>query len=112
MAQARRSTVSLDTSVPRALAVVHARLPCRLVPASFAQYLDQVYAAARSGAVRLDGQNVFIYRNVPGRPDEAEVAFGVGVTATFTAVGAVEPATLPAGEVATITHWGAYGQLG
>lgn len=105
-------TVSLKTATSRTIAAVHARLAIGAVPTTFRRYLDQVYAAARAGAVHLDGQNVFVYRDSPDRPAEADVAFGVGVTAPFAPVGAVEPTSLPVGEVATTTHWGSYAKLG
>jgi GyrI-like small molecule binding protein len=105
-------TVSRQISAPRTIAAVHARVPVGAVPTTFRRYLDQVYAAARAGAVHLDGQNVFLYRNAPDRPSELDVAFGVGVTAPFLAVGPVEPTILPVGEVATTTHWGSYARLG
>jgi effector-binding domain-containing protein len=104
--------VSLQTAAPRTIAAVHARVPVGAVPTTFRRYLDQVYAAARTGAVHLDGQNVFVYHDVADRPAELDVAFGVGVTAPFAAVGAVEPTSLPHGEVATTTHWGSYAGLG
>ncbi|MEO7456736.1 MAG: GyrI-like domain-containing protein [Gemmatimonadaceae bacterium] len=94
------------------IAAVHARVPVAAVSATFRRYLDQVYEAAKRGAVKLDGQNVFVYRDIPERPGDADVAFGVGVTAPFTTVGAVEPTLLPEGDVATATHWGSYAQLG
>ena len=105
-------SVSLQIAAPRTIAAVHARLSVSAVPNTFRRYLDQVYAAARNGSVQLDGQNVFIYRQLTDRPTEADVAFGVGVTAPFTAVGAVQPTPLPVGEVATTTHWGSYAKLG
>ena len=105
-------TVSLQAAAPRTIAAVHARLPLGTVPGTFARYLDQVYAAGRAGHVALDGQNVFIYRDTPDRPTEADIAFGVGVTAPFVAVGNVQPTALPSGEVATTTHWGSYRRLG
>ena len=104
-------TVSLQTAASRTIAAVHARLPISAVPNTFRRYLDQVYAAARAGAVHLDGQNVFVYRDTPDRPTETDVAFGVGVTAPFVAVGAVAPTLLPIGEVATTTHRGSYAEL-
>ena len=104
--------VSLQTGLPRTIAAVHARLRIRDVPSTFRQYLDQVYAAARTGAVRLDGQNVFVYRDASDRANEADVAFGVGVTAPFEQIGNVQPTQLPAGVVATTTHWGSYSSLG
>jgi len=105
-------SVIVQPVAPRTIAAVHARVPIDAVPVSFRRYLDQVYAAARTGAVRLDGQNVFLYTRVPGRPAEMDVAFGVGVTAPFVAVGAVKPTELPVGEAATTTHWGSYAGLG
>ena len=104
--------VSQQIAVPRTIAAVHGRVPIGAVPSTFRRYLDQVYAAARTGAVHLDGQNVFVYHGAPDRPTEVDVAFGVGVTAPFAAVGAVTPTLLPVGEVATTTHWGSYAQLG
>ncbi len=102
--------VSEQTAPARGIAAVHARLAAERVPAAFAAYLDQVYAAARDGAVALDGQNIFLYRG--GADGEVEVDFGVGVAAPFPAAGPVRYAELPAGRVATATHWGDYGRLG
>jgi hypothetical protein len=110
--RSQQYTVSLQVAESRTIAAVHARLPIGAVPSTFRRYLDQVYAAARAGAVRLDGQNVFVYRDTLERPTDADVAFGVGVTAPFVAVGAVTPTFLPVGEVATTTHWGNYAALG
>lgn len=104
--------VSQQLAAPRTIAAVHARVPIGGVSKTFRLYLDQVYASARTGAIKLDGQNVFVYHHVPDRPSELDVAFGVGVTAPFVAVGAVVPTSLPVGEVATTTHWGNYARLG
>lgn len=103
--------VSQQLASPRTIAAVNGRVPLGAVSRTFRLYLDQVYAAARTGAIKLDGQNVFLYRHAPGYPSELDVAFGVGVTAPFVAVGAVVPTSLPVGEVATTTHWGNYAGL-
>lgn len=103
-------TISVQTSPARGIAAVHARLAAERVPGAFAAYLDQVYAAARGGAITLDGQNIFLYRG--GANGELEIEFGVGVAAPFSAVGPVRYAELPAGRVATAAHWGDYGRLG
>lgn len=103
--------VTRQLAAPRTIAAVHARVPMGSVPTTFARYLDEVYAAARAGVVQVDGHNVFLYRWSADRPTELDVAFGVGITAPFTAVGAVEPTPLPVGEVATTTHWGSYANL-
>lgn len=104
--------VSVQRSAPRSIAAVRARLSAPRIPAVFASYLDQVYAAARSGAVQLDGQNIFVYRNAPDQPDQVDVEFSVGSKSTFAPIGNVQPIQLPIGEVATTTHWGAYSGLG
>jgi hypothetical protein len=104
--------ISVQVAAPRAIAAVRARLPIGRIRSVFAGYLNQVYAAARDGAMQLDGQNIFVYRNVPGADDEVDVEFGVGVTARFSASGSVSCSELPVGEVAAGTHWGDYARLG
>ena len=103
--------VSVQVAAPRAFAAVRARLPIARVPTSFANYLNQVYAAARDGSIQLDGQNIFVYRD-GGAGDEVDVDFGVGVTQPFASAGSVTYSQLPTGEVATTTHWGNYTGLG
>jgi effector-binding domain-containing protein len=103
--------VTVQTVEPRNIAAVHARVLVEDIPKTFARYLDQVYAAAKAGAVQLDGQNVFLYRCVTDRRSPMDLAFGVGVLAPFKAVGAVEPTQVPGGEVATTTHLGSYAGL-
>ena len=104
-------TVSVQVALPRVIAAVRVRLPMARVPAVFGEHLNKVYDAARNGAVRLDGQNIFVYRNT-GAPGEVDVEFGVGALAPFTAVGPVVCSSLPTGEVATTTHRGDYSRLG
>jgi hypothetical protein len=104
--------VRLEVAAPRGIAAVRAQLPVTAVPARFREYLDQVYAASRGGAIRLDGQNVFVYRGGAGPDGMAEVEFGVGVDGPFAAVGPVRYSALPVGEVAGTTHWGDYAGLG
>ena len=94
----------------RPVAGVHAQLQRGRVGQEFSRYLDQVYAAARAGAVQLDGQNIFIYRAATA--DQLTVDFCVGVKAPFAAVGAVVPLETPHGVAAMTTHYGDYGRLG
>ena len=98
------------TAIPRAVAGVHAQIPPGRVAQEFGRHLDQVYAAARAGAVHLDGQNIFIYRAATA--EQLTVDFCVGVTAPFAAVGAVVPLQTPHGVAAMTTHHGDYGRLG
>ena len=76
----------------------------------FGRYLDQVYAAQRAGVVKLDGQNVFIYRSLSG--GVLTVDFCVGLSAPFAGDGVVVPLETPSGAAATTTHWGDYGGIG
>ena len=94
------------------MAAVRARVSASRVAAQFRTYLDQVYAARGTGIPQLDGQNIFVYRDVDGKPGELEVEFGVGVAAPFAAAGGVVYVTTPSGSAATTTHWGNYAALG
>jgi effector-binding domain-containing protein len=95
---------------PRPVAGVHAQVPRGRVGQEFRRYLDQVYAAAKAGAVHLDGQNIFIYRSATA--DQLNVDFCVGITAPFSAVGNVLPLETPQGIAAMTTHYGDYGRIG
>ncbi|MGH7653335.1 MAG: GyrI-like domain-containing protein [Gemmatimonadaceae bacterium] len=94
---------------PRLAAGVRALVPKGQVGAQFGKYLDQVYALGKTGAVSLDGQNIFIYHG--GTEGVLSCDFCVGAKAPFTAVGDVRPIETPAGVAATVTHWGDYGGL-
>jgi effector-binding domain-containing protein len=94
----------------RPVAGVRAEVRRGHVGTEFGRYLDQVYAAARTGAVTLDGQNIFIYRTASA--DVLTVDFCVGTTASFQPVGAVLPLETPSGAAAMTTHQGEYGRLG
>jgi hypothetical protein len=103
--------VALQSVAARGLAAVRAQMPLAEVPARFRPLLGQVYAAARSHAITLDGLNVFVYRAGPAQ-GIVDVEFGVGVMAPFASVGPVVCSEVPGGTVATTTHWGDYGSLG
>jgi effector-binding domain-containing protein len=94
----------------RPVAGVRAQVPRGRVAQEFGRYLDQVYAAARTGAVSLDGQNIFIYRDATDK--QLTVDFCVGVKAPFAPIGAVVPLETPSGVAAMTTHHGDYGGLG
>jgi hypothetical protein len=103
--------VSIRIAAPRTIAAVHGRLTVMEIPAKCISYLDQVYAAAKTGAIALDGQNIFVYHPVPGRPDDVDAAFGVGVAGPFEPIGNVRPTAMPIGEAAMTTNWGSYAGL-
>jgi effector-binding domain-containing protein len=95
---------------PRPVAGVRAQVPRGRVAQEFGRYLDQVYAAARAGAVSLDGQNIFIYRAATA--ERLTVDFCVGITAPFAPAGSVVPLETPSGPAAMTTHYGDYAGLG
>ncbi len=80
------------------------------VAREFGRHLERVYAAARTGAVSLDGQNIFIYR--AAHADRLTVDFCVGASAPFEPVGDVVPLETPEGNAVTTTHAGDYARLG
>jgi effector-binding domain-containing protein len=91
------------------VAGVRAIVPRGRVAQEFGRYLDRVYEAGRRGIVKLDGQNIFIYRSAT--PTELTVDFCVGVTAPFSAIGHVVPMETPGGPAARTTHYGDYGRM-
>lgn len=95
---------------PRLVAGVRAQVARGQVGREFGRHLDLVYAAARTGAISLDGQNIFIYRECSD--DLLTVDFCVGATASFSAVGTVVPMYTPGGLAAVTTHRGDYAGLG
>ena len=109
MPQAQYDVVELAVT-PRPVAGVRAHVTRGHIAREFGRHLDQVYAAARAGSVQLDGQNIFVYRECIG--DQLTVDFCVGVTAPFTAVGAVAPLSTPGGRAAMTIHQGDYAGLG
>ncbi len=112
MAHHAAYSITVAPAGHRSIAAVSARLHVNRVAAEFAPYLNQVYAAAATGAVHLDGQNVFIYRDVPGLPGEVDADFGVGVTEPFKSVAPLRMIELPGGLAAMTTHRGSYARLG
>jgi effector-binding domain-containing protein len=101
--------VSVVNVAPRSVAGVRAEVPMGQVAHYFGRYLDQVYAAGRSGAIALDGQNIFIYRH--GAPGSLVVDFCVGAAGTFDTIGNVTWRQTPGGAAVTTAHWGDYGGL-
>ena len=98
------------TVAPRPVAGVRAQVPKGRVGQEFGRHLDQVYAAARTGALTLDGQNIFIYRAASA--SALTVDFCVGSAAPFAPVGAVVPLETPSGVAAITVHMGDYRRLG
>ena len=98
------------TVAPRQVAGVRAQVRRGSVGKEFSRYLDQVYAAGKSGGAQLDGQNIFIYRALQG--EMLTVDFCVGAAAPFEPHGAVVPLMTPSGKAAMTMHFGDYGKIG
>ena len=94
----------------RWVAGVRAQVRLGQVAREFSRYLDQVYAAARAGHLKVDGQNIFVHRARNG--DEVTVDFCVGTAAPFEPVGTVTSLATPSGPAAMTTHHGDYGRIG
>src|SRR4051812_709257 len=101
------SPVTVIASNPRRFAAVRARLPVLDVPRRFGEFLDQVYALGKQGGVKLDGQNIFLYRPTES-PDIVDAEFGVGIIEPFNSSGNVVSCAIPASQVAAVTLIGDY----
>src|SRR5450755_1803064 len=95
--------VSLQTVAACPTAVVAQATSWEEFPRIWARLLDEVYAFLRDGGAAQDGQNVMLYRD-----DVPHVEVGVQVAGPFTPAGRVISSSLPAGQVATTVHRGAY----
>ncbi|MEP7325848.1 MAG: GyrI-like domain-containing protein [Gemmatimonadota bacterium] len=105
----RSYEVVVVEAAARSVAGVRADVPFGRVAEYFARCLDLVFAAGRSGAIALDGQNIFIYH--PGAPGVLVVDFCVGTSGPFAAIGEVSWRQTPLGTAATTFHLGDYGGL-
>lgn len=98
--------VTVATRTAQPTAVVAAETTWAEYPSLWPKLLDAVYAFVRAGGVSQDGHNVMLYRD-----DVPNVEVGVQVSGPFEPTGRVIPSVLPAGEVASTVHRGAYDGL-
>jgi effector-binding domain-containing protein len=98
---------------PRPTAVIAQATTWEEFPHVWGPLLDEVYRFVRgrdelaTGTGNERWQNVMLYKS-----DTPDVEVGVLVSGPFPQEGRVIASELPAGEVATATHRGDYGQLG
>lgn len=97
--------VSLQRVEARTLAAVHASATPETLPDAIYRGLDQVWPLLRDQGVKTD-HNIVVYRD-----GLASIDVGVEVLGPFEPSGEVVAATTPAGEAATTTHWGEYGEM-
>lgn len=100
--------VRLERVAPRTLAAIHATVPKARLGASIIALLDRIWPVLRARSVRT-GHNVVIYRG--GDATTLTVDVGVEAFSDFAATGDVRLVSTPAGEVATIAHYGDYGVM-
>jgi effector-binding domain-containing protein len=97
------------TTLARPTAVVRGETTQPEIPKKLIEFLDEVYAAAKSGAFTQDGQNIAVYGvNANPFPMEAGIEVAPGFTEP---AGRVVPSTLPAGEAVRAVHVGPYQEL-
>ncbi len=102
------SYVVTETAVAaRPTAVVPATTTWQDFPGLWKELLDDVWACLRAGGVQRGCRNVMLYLD-----DVPNVEVGVELTQPCPMTGRVVASTLPAGDVAMTTHWGAYADLG
>src|SRR6059058_3119917 len=99
--------VTVTNVLARPTAVVPATTTWQKFPALWRELMDEVWACLRAGGINRGCRNIMLYwDDVP----HAEV--GVELLVPCPLSGRVIASTLPAGEVAMTTHWGAYSRLG
>jgi effector-binding domain-containing protein len=102
--------VRVERVVGRPIAVVRRRVSpgelSKVVPES----CGVVWTALKAAQVTGAGRNVAVYRKAEGGLLDVEV--GVEVGSVFSESDSVVGSVTPAGEVATVTHFGPYGTLG
>jgi len=69
-----------------------------------------VYDALKAGALPKGGHNIWVYRNA--RNGESDIEVGVQMPEKFADFGDVVCRETPAGEVATVAHFGDYSRFG
>ena len=106
------ASVSVQTVHPRRLAAVRCEVAPGEVGSAWGPAVGQVWDFIRSQpGLWTDGHNIFVYHEAddPGGPLLCD--FGVEVTRTFEAAGAVHATETPGGEAAVAVHRGAYDRL-
>ena len=92
------------------LAVVRRRAPAHQLSKAVPEACGTVWNALKSRGVAGAGRHVAVYLGGSGAQVDMEI--GAEVPAPFGGHGEVVDSATPAGEVATVTHFGPYGSLG
>lgn len=98
--------VTVTEVVARPTAVVAATTTWQEFPTLWKELLDEVWTCLRAGGVHSGSRNVMLFRD-----DVPHVEVGVELPQPRPLTGRVVASTLPAGQVATTVHRGAYAGL-
>lgn len=100
--------VRTEHAEPRTLAAIHTDTPQAQLGSEISRVLDRVWASVREQGVRT-GHNVFVYWANDG--GVLSVDIGVQVFTDFDDRDDVRTVSTPGGEVATVAHFGDYGEM-
>jgi effector-binding domain-containing protein len=103
-------TVRVERVVSQPIAVVRRRVAQRELPKVIPEACGLVWNAVKAAGVTDAGRHVAIYRDCGGGLLDVEV--GVEVGSPFAGRDEVVGSIMPAGDAATVTHFGPYQKLG
>ena len=99
--------IRLETADTRPTAVVRRRAALQQLPKVVPEACGYVWNALRAQKIKGAGRHVALYLD-----EQINLEVGVELDAPFSGAGDVIASSLPAGRVATTTHFGPYQQLG
>jgi effector-binding domain-containing protein len=99
--------VTMKAVEARPTAVVPATTTWQAFPKLWLELSNEVWACLRAGGITRGCRNIMLYWD-----DVPHVEVGVELLVPCPLSGRVIASSLPAGQVAMTTHWGAYSQLG
>jgi effector-binding domain-containing protein len=102
--------VRTENTTGTPIAVVRRRAAAGQLSAVVPEACGTVWKVLKSLGVKGAGRHVAVYRGCEGALIDVEV--GAEVPEAFAGHGEVVGSTTPAGDVATVTHFGPYGRLG
>ncbi len=100
-------SIEIQRVEPVLTAVVRDRVPRQMLSKFVPAACGEVWNYVRAAKIPRPGRHVSLYLD-----GEGSVEVGVEVGETFVGNDRVHCSALPAGRVATVTHFGPYGQLG
>ncbi|GEM_PF-224265 len=99
--------VTVKNVAARPTAVVSATTTWQEFPTLWQELSAEVWACLRAGGISSGCRNIMLYWD-----DVPHVEVGAELLVPCPLTGRVVASTLPAGQVAMTTHWGAYSELG